>query len=530
MLVKSHQRIGAALIAGLYLMMGSASPKAQELVIGRGSEQQSMDPQFARTGNNQMTATHIFDRLTGLDNNMRVVPALAESWKNVDPNTWEITLREGVKFHDGRPLTLDDVVYSLKRPPTLLNSPASFSSSVANIASIEAIGPRSLRIKSIMTDPLFIQEIGRVYIVSKAVTENASNEDFNKGTAAIGTGPYRFVEWVPADHMTLERNEDYWGPKPAYKRVTVKFISNPAARVAALQAGDVQLVDLVPPAFVADLKSNPAIRLTETESLRLVYLALDSDRDQSPFLTDITGQPLKTNPLKDARVRQALSLLVQRDRLVERVLSGAGTPAGQIVPAGIFGYDPSLTPAVHDLPAAKRLLAEAGYPEGFGITLHASNDRFLQDGAVAQTVGQSLARGGIKMNAVKTLPYSVFVKEATNRQYSFFLFSFGSSTGEASSGLDSILHTFDKELGLGANNRTRYSNPKFDAILEKAVGEFDDAQREKQLQEAARIGFADVGIIPLYWQKVTWASRKDVVYTGRRDEHTLASNAAPVVP
>ncbi|WP_395832528.1 ABC transporter substrate-binding protein [Elstera sp.] len=508
------------------LIGGSALAQAPDLIIARGNEPVSMDPQFARTGNNQMTAAHVFERLAGVDENMRATQQLALAWKALSPLVWEVKLRPGVTFHDGSPFTAEDVVFSLQRPPTIPNSPASFAPSVAGIEKMEIIDPLTLKITSKTPDPLFVNEIGRVFIVSKKAAEGASNDQFNKGTATIGTGPYKFVDWTPGGQLNLVRYDGYWGKKAEFERVQLRFISNAASRVAALKAGDVQMIDLVPPNFVEELKKDANIQVAEADSLRLIYLALDSARDVSPFLTDIDGKPLTSNPLKDVRVRQALSKLIDRPRLIERVLTNAGTASGQMVPEGVFGYNPDLKPTAFDPEGAKKLLADAGWAKGFGITLHGSNDRFAQDSNVTQTIGQLFARGGLKVNGIQSLPYSVFAKAATAGEYSAFLFSYGSTTGEASAGLDSVLHTYDKEKGLGGNNRTRYSNPNFDLLLEQGMAEFDDEKREILLRFAAKAAFEDVGIIPLYWQKVAWATRKGFVYQGRRDEHTVAMNVS----
>ena len=185
-----------------------ANAQAPDLIIGRGNEQVSMDPQFARTGNNQYTAQHIFDRLVDVDENLRAGPGLAVSWRNIDPLTWEVKLRPNVKFHDGSPFTAEDVVFSLRRPPTIPNSPASFASSVAGIASMEIIDPLTLKITSKTPDPRLIEEAGRVYILSKKAAEGATNEAFTKGAATIGTGPYKYVDWTPGATLNLIRNED----------------------------------------------------------------------------------------------------------------------------------------------------------------------------------------------------------------------------------------------------------------------------------------------------------------------------------
>lgn len=220
---------------GLLLCFGASIPlMAATLTIGRANEPQSIDPLFSRTGNNQMTAIHIYDRLVLTDQNVRVQPGLAERWENIDPTTWRIQLRKGVKWHDGRDFTAEDVLFSMERAPNVPNSPASFAGSVGSIESMTIIDPHTIEMTSKKPDPLFINNIGTVYILPKHIAETAVNADFNSGAAAIGTGPYQFVEWIPGDRLVLERNENYWGAKPAYEKVIMKFISNDAARVAAL--------------------------------------------------------------------------------------------------------------------------------------------------------------------------------------------------------------------------------------------------------------------------------------------------------
>lgn len=508
------------------LALAAVPALAQDLTIGRGNEPQSIDPQFSRTGPNQMTALHIFDQLTLTDANVRSRPGLAVSWTNEDPTTWLVKLREGVKFHDGSDFTAEDVVYSLERAPNVPNSPASFQQSVADIDTMEIVDPLTIRFTTKTQTPIFIDTIGTVYIVSKAATEGKESSDFNDGTAAIGTGPYKFVSWSPGDKLILKRNDDYWGDKPAYENVTMRFISNDAARVAALLSGAVDLIDLVPPADLPSLRGNSDIKVYDTPTVRLIYLALNQ-ADDAPFLTDLDGNPLDANPFQDSRVRRAISMMIDRQAIIDRVLYGAGEAASQIVPEGVFGFNPEIAVPQADIDAAKALLAEAGYPDGFGITLHSSNDRFSQDGEVAQALGQLLARGGLKVNGVETFPYSVYSKEAGNNAYGAFLFSYGNSTGESSRGLLSAIHTYDKENDMGTLNRFRYSNPEFDAAIEAATQIFDPAEREEALKAAAAIAFNEAAIVPLYFQALSWASKAGVDFTPRRDERTLAQDARP---
>jgi len=508
-------------------LLSPLAAHAAELVIGRSSEQSSIDPLFARTGNNQMTAVHFFDRLVDTDANNQILPSLAESWKSLDPTTWEIKLRPGVKFHDGSDLTAEDVVFSLERAKNVPNSPASFAASVGPIAEMTVIDPLTLKIRTTSPAPSMMEQVGLVYILSKKVATGLATADYNAGKGMVGTGPFRYGEWKNGDRLTMTRNDAYWGHKPAYEKVTLRFIAKDASRVAALLAGDVDLIDQVPPSDVKTLKANPKIALHSIASTRLIYLAFDSDRDESPFVTDLTGKPLPRNPLKDARVRQAIDKMIDRSVIVDRLLDGSGEAAAQMVPAGVGGHAPELKPQKPDIAAAKKLLAEAGYPNGFGLTLHSSSDRFPRDGDLVQVLGQMLTRGGIKINGVTAVPYNIYATAATRRDYSSFVFSFGTTTPNSAVALTNVLATYDRDAGTGVFNRARYSNKSFDAALASARAEFDEAKRNEMLAAAARIAFADVGIAPLYWQVVHWASKKGIVYEARRDEDTVAIHAHP---
>ena len=514
-----------ALSASVAGLLGAAPALAADLVIGSSTEPSALDPHFSRTGNNQNVAAQIFDRLIAPDPNLQVTPALAESWQNVDPTTWRIKLRSGVTFQDGAPLTTEDVIYSLTRVKDIPNSPAPFTGNIGAIASMTAIDPQTIEFKTKGPTPDFIEQVGLVYIVQKKLAEGKSIEAFNDRSAAVGTGPYKVKEWVPGDHMTLVRNATYWGPKPAFENVTIKFIANDAARVAALRSGSVDLIDAVPPGDVKSLSSIRDIKLSSIASARVIYLALDSSRDESPFVVGADGKPIKPNPLKDVRVRQALSKMINRQLIVDRILDGAGEPAGQIVPEGIGGADPSLKPTAPDVPGAKKLLAEAGYPQGFGLTIHTSNDRFAGDAETAQAIGQMFAQGGIKVNGVVGQPYNVYASAAGKQQFSAFIFSLGNTTPTSATSLRNLLVTPDKDAGTGSFNRTRYSNAKFDAKMKEATSEFDPQKRVALLQEATRIAMDDVGVVPLFWPKVYWGSKANITYTANRGEDLMATLA-----
>jgi peptide/nickel transport system substrate-binding protein len=319
----------------------------------------------------------------------------------------------------------------------------------------------------------------------------------------------------------LERNDNYWGKKPVWSKVVMRPIPSPATRVAALLSGDVDFIDNVPPSDIKRLKADKDVAIWQSVSNRIIYLHLDTNRDTSPMVTDKEGHPLDKNPLKDLRVRKAISKAINRQGIVDRVLEGVGIPAGQLLPEGFFGVSPNLKVEKYDPNGAKKLLAEAGYPNGFGITLDGPNNRYINDKDIVQAIAPMLTRIGIETK-VETMPSNIFFSRGSKLDFSLMLVGWGSGTGEASSPLKSLLATYDKTKGWGPSNRGRYSNPKLDEKLAEALHTVDDAKREKLLQEATEIGINDLGIIPLHYEVSTWASKKGLVYKANTNQHTLA--------
>jgi peptide/nickel transport system substrate-binding protein len=493
------------------------APHAATLTFGRATEQSSIDPQFAQTGNNSATAAAIFERLVSFDAQLQLHNGLAVSWRLIDPATWEIKLRAGVRFHDGSDLTTDDVIFSLNRVRDIPRSPAPFSHAVSNVAALEAVDPLTLRIKTTQPTPLLMEQIGFVFIVPAKLGPSVGVEDFNSGKAAIGTGPYRFRQSVPNDHLTLDANPAWWDGRPAFDTVTLKFIPNNAARTAALLSGQVDLIDGVQPADVPRLSTTANMHVFSIPSVRLVYLALDSTRDVSPFVTDAGGKPLDKNPLREVHVRQALSHMINRVAIVERVLGG-GEPAGQLVPEGQGGYASDLRPDRFDPQLAKKLLDDAGWSGGFGLTLHTSSDRFPGDAQVGQAIGQMFSRGGLHVNGVEALPYAIYAAQATARKYSAFVFTWAGLSSNASEGLRSVLATYDPRTGMGALNRVRWSDAEFDQLLGEAAVQFDEGKRNELLADATRVAIQDAALLPLYWIKLYWASRGNVTFQANMSE------------
>ena len=497
---------------------------AAELRVGLALEPSSIDPHYHNLTPNNAFARHIFDRLVHTDDTQQLGPGLAISWKPTGDTTWEFKLREGVKWHDGSPFTADDVLFTFERAPNVESSPSSFGTYTKG-KTLTKIDDFTIQITTERPHPLMPNDVATVNIISKKHGQGAKTGDYNSGKAAIGTGPYKFVEWMPGDRLIIEKNADYWGEKAKYDRVVIKPIKSGPARVAALLAGDVDMIDLVPTADIERLKSEPKVVLSSGVSNRVIYLHLDHDRADSPFITGTDGK----NPLMDLRVRKAISKSINRAAIVEKVMEGVAIPAGQLLPAGFFGVSPNLKPEPFDLEGAKQLLADAGWGGGFGLTIHGPNDRYINDAKIALAIGQMLTRLGIDTK-VETMPKSVYFRRASRGgpdktpEFSFILVGWGAGTGEASSPLKSLLHTYDKSRGFGASNRGRYSNPELDVLVEDALATVDDVKREALLQKATEIAIDDLGIIPLHYQVNTWATRKGLAYVARTDEYTIMMN------
>lgn len=509
-------------LAAAAALLASASASAQTVKVGLFSEPSAMDPHYHNLGPNNAFASNVYEGLILQDENQKLMPGLAVSWKPINDTTWEFKLRKGVKFHDGSDFNADDVIFTYERAPNVANSPSSFGTYLKG-KSFKKIDDFTVHAITEKPYPLMPVDLSQVWIISNEVGKDVTTTQFNSGEAAIGTGQYKFIEWKPGDTILIERNDDYWGEKAAFERIEVKPIKSNPSRVAALLAGDVDFIDNVPTADIERLKGDSNVVLASGISNRVIYLHMDVFRDDSPYITGTNGK----NPLMDLRVRKAISKAINRELIVERVMEGVAIPAGQLLPPGFFGTSDKLKPEPYDPEGAKKLLAEAGYPDGFGMTIHGPNDRYINDAKIAQAIGQMLTRVGIK-TAVETMPKSVYFSSASRGgpnktpKYSFILVGWGSGTGEASSPLKSLVHTKDAAAGFGASNRGRYSNPEADKLIEQALATVDDAKREKLLAEATEIAINDLAIIPLHYQVNTWATRKEagLKYLPRTDERT----------
>ena len=519
-------RIAAAALFSLAFAVAAA--KDREVSIGLQAAITSIDPHYHNLSPNNSLLLNIYEPLINRDPDGKLVPALAVSWKALDDLTWEIKLRKGVKFHDGSPFSADDVVATMKRIPNVPNSPSSMATFVKPIVETKIVDPYTLVFRTAAPHVLLPSDLASFYIIPKAVAETATTSDFNSGKAAIGTGPYKFAEYVPNQRVVMKANYGYWGGEEPWDKITWKILTNPAARVAALLSGDVQMIETVPTSDIAKLSADKNFRLADKVSNRVIYVHLNQRSDKAvPYVTSKDGKPLDKNPYKDPRVRKALSIAINRDAIAQRIMENKAVPAGQLLADQFPGTSRKLKPAKYDPEAAKKLLAEAGYPNGFTLTIHGPNNRYINDEKIAQAIAQFYSRAGIDAK-VETMPSSVYFNKATQGEFGYMLLGWGTESNEQGSSLRSLLATQDLSKGMGVTNRAHYTNPTLDKQIAEAMATMDDRKREALIQQAAETAMNDTALIPIHFEVSTWATAKGYKYTPRTDQYTLARDLKPV--
>ncbi len=506
------------------------SAVAQTLTIGVRGGPDSIDPHFTATGPHAEALKHVFDTLVWSGDGLELEPRLAESWKAINDTTWEFKLRRGVKFHDGSDFTAQDVKFSIERIP-MVAGPNPTTIYVRRVKETKVIDPFTLHVITDGAAPTLPNDFIRLFIVSSkaaaGLTKESANEAFNSGKAAVGTGPYKYVSWQPKGDLVLARNDSYWGPKEPWARHVRKEIPNDAARVAQLKAGQLDLITRVPDSDVAALKRDPKLTVQTIDTVYVFNVELDM-RDKALNVSAKDGSALDKNPFLDLRVREAIDLAIDRKALAEVAMEGLGKPVNQMVTPSIFGFNKALGERKYDPAAARKLLAEAGYPNGFKLQFSFTQDRLPGDRQVGTSIAQMLAAIGIDAQA-NAQPAAVFFPARTRGEYSMSMSGWGTLTGEAHYTLSSLAHSNDKDKKMGAFNVLGYKNPVMDKLLQDAAVEMDVAKRRKFLEDANALLEKDRQRLPIVAVGSAWAMQKDkVTIKARVDEDTLAMNIKPV--
>jgi len=522
-------------------MLIAAPPiaQAQTLRIALSAETTAADPHHYALTPNGTLRNHVYDALTDVDAKLAVAPGLAESWERRDDHTWVFNLRRGVTFSDGAAFGAPDVVFTYCR---VLNNKSelvsSFSSNVRRLAAVEAIGENQVLIRTTAPEPLLLSDLASISILPRSlgrpqgVTFSAGDacggeaagpwpqqEAFNNGTAAIGTGPYRQVSWSRNSTTVLQRNDRYWGSKPHWAEVRLTPVTQAGPRMATLLAGDQDVIEAPATADLPRLRENNQFAIVAAPTTRLIFIQLDTARNPSPFVQG-------PNALQDPRVRQALSLALDRKALLERIMDGVATPATQFLPDGMFGIIPGLPVLPHDPARARALLAEAGYPNGFSMTFHATNNRYINDSRLAQAMVQMWQRIGVKVE-LDAMPSAAFFGRRGKRDFSMAMGGWGTDAGETLNFFRTWLATTDAARGVGGSNYGGWSDAAFDRDVNAALVQMDPPARSTLLQSAGRRALEQMPVIPLHFESATWGMRANLAYPGRVDQTTLATEISP---
>lgn len=524
-----YQKFLAPLAFALGLTaVGAAS--AQTLTMGVRGGPESMDPHFSALGSHAEAAKHIFDTLVWSGTDLQIEPGLATSWTAIDDDTWEFKLREGVKFHDGSDFDAEDVKFSIERIP-VVTGPTTTAIYVRRVASVDIIDPYTVHINTEGQAATLPNDFIRLFIVSSDAaadfsTPETAAEGFNSGTATVGTGPYKYVSWEPNGDLVLERFDDYWRGMSSWETVIRKEIPNDSSRLAALKAGQVDVINYVSSVDYLALQQDSEIDAVIGDSVYIMNLQLDQ-REDTPMVRANDGSKLDKNPLRDLKVRQAIDYAIDRETMVDIVLEGLGKPANQMMPVDFFGSNVDIPMPEYDPAKARELLADAGYPEGFQVDLYCTSDRLPGDGAICQGLGQMLTQAGITTN-VNAISKTVYFPAQARLEYSMFMNGWGTLTGEASYTLGSLAHSNNPDVKLGAFNRIEYKNDEVDTLLQTGATMMDEAARRAAYEDAMAKVMADKAYISVVQLQTVWGTKAGTLtFDPRFDEDTLAFFITP---
>jgi len=467
---------------------------------------------------------NIYEALTGYDEDLNLVPMLAESWVNAEPNKWIFHLRKGVKFHNGNDFTADDVIFSWQRAQSEGSDMKTYG---AKAKEVNKIDDYTVEVITPAPNPILPREWVFLYMMDKewaeehGTTEATNVKDATKGNYANihanGTGPFMVAERQPDVRTTLERFDGYWNddiPTNVTKAI-FQPINQPATRVAALISGE---MDLIMPVPVQDWKrledADGVVPLTGPEA-RAIFIGFDQSRDELLY-SDVKGK----NPFKDKRVRQAFNLAVNLDAINKKIMRGSARPLGTLIAHEINGYDASFgAPYPYDPAKAKELLAEAGYPDGFTVTMDCPNDRYVNDEKVCQAVAGMLAKIGVTVDLLAQPKSKYFGKVLAQAGYdtSFYLLGWTPSSIDAHNTLLNLANCRNPETRAGQFNLGGYCNPKVDELTTRIGSETDQAKRNAMIAEAFQIVKDDYGYLPVHQQPLSWGLREGIEVAQRAD-------------
>jgi peptide/nickel transport system substrate-binding protein len=507
-------------VAGMLIasaaMISVASAKT--IRIGNQGDALSMDPHSLNESLQLSVTGNVYEGLTGRNKDLSLAPLLATSWAQTSPTVWRFNLRKGVVFHDGSPFTADDVIFSFQRSGGDGSDMKSYTNDVAEVRKVDS---HTVEFVTKAPFPILPEVISLVYVMSKKWSEDnqaAKPVDRRKGIEnaasfrANGTGPFRVRERQPGIKTTFARSGNYWGKIDGnVTEVIYTPITNDATRVAALVSGEIDVMEPVPVQDVARVNASANARAMQGPELRTIFLGMDQKRDELLY-SSVKGK----NPFKDKRVRQAFYQAIDIEGIKRTVMRGAANPTALMVGPGINGFDANMNKRLpFDTEAAKKLMAEAGYPNGFEVAMNCPNDRYVNDGEICQAVAANLSRIGVKIN-LQAEGKGTYFPKILRRDTSFYLLGWTPGTYDSHNALNALTRCVD-DKGSGQFNLGAYCNPKVDELTLKIQSETDKPKRQAMIAEAFKLHADDIGHLPLHQQSLAWGVSKKVDLTQRAD-------------
>ena len=465
----------------------------------------TLDPHAQNEGPTTQVSRQVYEALVTRGLDMSIGPQLATKWKAVDPNTWYFFLREDVKFSNGQPMTSEDVVFSILRAkqPT-----SDFKEYISTISSVKAIDDFTVQIKTSKPNPILLNQLSNIFVMSKQWSNenfatapqnwDAGQETFS-AVNAMGTGPFKITLREPNTKTVFKKNKKWWGDvEHNITEIQLLPIKNAATRVAALLSGEIDIVTDAPVQDLNRISSSAGHKVESTPQMRTIFLGMDQAADQ--LRSGNTGD----NPFKKKQVRQALYQAIDIEAIKKKVMRGLSEPAGIITFPGVTGYTKALDKRLpYDVDAAKQLLADAGYPDGFEVELRCPNDRYVNDEAICTAVVGMLGKIGVKVNLFAQTKSKHF-KELKDDQGDFYMLGWGVPT------LDSH-YVFHYLYESGASwNKVNFSNSEVDAAIRVMEGEVDLDKRNAAIAKAWKIVKDDISYLPLHHQVISWASKSNI--------------------
>jgi peptide/nickel transport system substrate-binding protein len=513
-----------ALVAATAALLAPLAPaNAQTLRWAAQNDILTLDPHSQNHATTNAILMHAYEGLTRYNASYQIEPALATRWTYISPTQVRFDLRKGVKFSDGTPFTADDVVFSFGRIKQPQGTMAIY---VTGISEIKKIDDHTVDFILSAPNPILLRNIVDFRIMSKSWAEKnrtANVQDYkNKeenfaSRNVMGTGAYRITGWTPEQRITMTLNSDWWDKHQGNVREVVYTpIKSDPTRVAALLSGDVDMLTDLPTQDVARLRADPKLKILDGPEVRTIYFAPDVGSPELKY-SNVKGK----NPLADKRVRQALSLAMDRAAIQRNIMRGLSIPAAIMVAPGVNGHDPALdTPLPANPDAAKKLLADAGYPDGFEVRLNCPNNRYVNDEEICQAVAAMWARIGVKATlAAENM--ATFIQKVQNFDTSLYLLGWGVATYDAQYALQSLIRT--RTSGADGNfNFSKISDPTVDRLVDAMKTETDVAKRNGMIREALMRTKDEMLTIPIHHQMRPWAMKQNVTTVHRSDDRPEA--------